>query len=175
MIKTTYLKINQSDYLLRRAALTTKLLIIPLRNAQLCAALYAEVGEPHYWNIYRVCWNQHAWEAYLGQPNIRISQIQLGSTTVGYLELKRTDDAIEIVNFGLLPQFQGRGMGRAALESVLAYGFSFGVTEIWLHTCSLDHPAALSNYYARGFQLVKEVGDNFLPLDPVPGSVQLAA
>jgi hypothetical protein len=26
---------------------------------------------------------------------------------------------------------------------------------VWLHTCSLDHPAALPNYMKRGFTLFK--------------------
>ncbi|MFJ3045329.1 GNAT family N-acetyltransferase [Herbaspirillum chlorophenolicum] len=176
MIKTTYLKIGRKEFLLNQSPFATmKLSVTPISDERLCAELYAEVGAPHYWNVYRVCWDLSDWQHYACQPNVQISQFQLAAKVVGYLELRHSDDAVEIVNFGLRPNFVGRGVGRAALEAALAHGFSFGVSEIWLHTCSLDHPAALSNYYARGFRLIKEDVDNFLPLDPIPGIVQLAA
>jgi hypothetical protein len=28
-------------------------------------------------------------------------------------------------------------------------------TRVWLHTCTLDHPAALANYLGRGFQVTR--------------------
>jgi hypothetical protein len=28
---------------------------------------------------------------------------------------------------------------------------------VWLHTCTLDSPAALPNYLARGFEVVRTV------------------
>jgi GNAT superfamily N-acetyltransferase len=61
---------------------------------------------------------------------------------------------VEIAYFGLAPAFQGRGLGRyllvrAAQEAWLAGG---GARRVWLHTCTLDHAAALPNYLARGFR-----------------------
>ena len=33
---------------------------------------------------------------------------------------------------------------------------SGGTTRVWLHTCTLDHPRALTNYLAGGFRVVRE-------------------
>jgi hypothetical protein len=58
--------------------------------------------------------------------------------------------------------------------------FEFGgpaIRRVWLHTCSLDHPAALANYQARGFRIfdtverLEEVPDG--PLEPWPGAQQI--
>ena len=57
----------------------------------------------------------------------------------GYFELKRCeDDSVEVAYFGLLPEYLGRGWGKH------------------LHTCTLDHPAALPNYMQRGFRQVQQ-------------------
>jgi hypothetical protein len=42
-------------------------------------------------------------------------------------------------------------LSRAVVEA-----WSMGATRVWLHTCTLDSPHALSNYRARGFQEFKQ-------------------
>jgi len=32
----------------------------------------------------------------------------------------------------------------------------YGPKRVWLHTCTLDHPAALPNYQKAGFAIYKE-------------------
>ena len=34
-----------------------------------------------------------------------------------------------------------------------AWSLKPAASRVWLHTCTLDHPAALANYLARGFQV----------------------
>ena len=34
--------------------------------------------------------------------------------------------------------------------------WALGPSRIWVHTCTLDHPAALPNYLSRGFRTVRE-------------------
>ena len=49
-----------------------------------------------------------------------------------------------------------------------------GAARDWVHTCSLDHPQALSNYQARGFRIYRteEKPENLPddPLEPWPGA-----
>jgi hypothetical protein len=40
---------------------------------------------------------------------------------------------------------------------------------VWVHTCSLDGPAALANYQTRGFTLYKEVVSEVDLPDEAPG------
>ena len=62
---------------------------------------------------------------------------------------------MEIAYFGLVPAAIGRGLGRALLTAAVDAAWSLKPvpSRVWLHTCTLDHPAALRNYLARGFQV----------------------
>lgn len=172
MIKTTYLKIDKDRFFASIKILenTMPVTAIPAHDSAACASLYKAVGKNHYWDIYRMAWTSYDWDIYLKDPSIDITSLRHNNKTIGYLELKKHDSTIEIVNFGLKPDCIGRGLGKIALEKALSYGFAFGVDEIWLHTCSLDHPAALKNYYARGFALTNEIVENFISLEPRPTS-----
>lgn len=135
-----------------------------------CSSMYLEVGKNQYWEIYRIGWTNLHWQRYLQREDIEISFVYgKDGVQIGYLELQtHPDTSVEIVNFGLRPAFIGKGFGGSALSLAIRRGFELGAARIWLHTCSLDHPSALKNYYARGFRLVREEVTNFLPLDVIP-------
>ena len=70
----------------------------------------------------------------------------------GYFELRRDrDGGVEIAYFGLLPEFTGRGLGGHLLTAAVERAWAPGPERVWLHTNTLDHPAALPNYLKRGF------------------------
>jgi len=77
-------------------------------------------------------------------------------TPAGYFELERDGDAVEIVSFGLLPAFIGRGLGKRLLDAAARRAWALGPQRVWVHTCSLDGPAALANYRGRGFEIYDE-------------------
>ena len=77
-------------------------------------------------------------------------------TPAGYFELQYQGDSVELYYFGLLPEFVGKGLGGALLSSALGEAWALEPKRVWVHTCSLDHPAALANYQARGFKVYKE-------------------
>ena len=60
---------------------------------------------------------------------------------------------IRATYFGLLPDFIGCGLGKHLLTSAVERAWATGANRIWVHTCTLDHPAAMPNYLKRGFQL----------------------
>jgi len=75
----------------------------------------------------------------------------------GYFELERhSDGSVEVAYFGLLPEFIGRGLGKHLLTVAVETAWSLDARRVWLHTCTLDDPAALPNYQARGFRPFKE-------------------
>jgi ribosomal protein S18 acetylase RimI-like enzyme len=135
-----------------------------------CAAMYSAVGKSQYWNIYRWGWNERDWQRYLERPGIEIAVVQgKGGSPVGYLEFQIHENAsIEILIFGLLPECIGHGLGGCALTLAVKHCLELQPDSVWLHTCSLDHPAALKNYYARGFKFVREERTNYLVLDERP-------
>ncbi len=76
--------------------------------------------------------------------------------------------------FGLLPSAIGKGFGTSLLSDAIIEARSFGCGRVWVHTCSLDHPAALPNYLGRGFA-VREVTETIeeipeQPLQPWQGA-----
>lgn len=105
----------------------------------------------------RLEWSWQAWWDFLNRPNVETWVAYQGATPVGYFELEQQDHGqAEIAYFGLLPDFVGKGLGRQLLEDAIAKAWALAESRIWLHTCTLDHPAALPNYLARGFRVFKE-------------------
>ena len=42
------------------------------------------------------------------------------------------------------------------LTKAVERAWALGASRVWLHTSSLDHTSALSNYLARGFSIWKQ-------------------
>ena len=136
--------------------------------------LYVSVGYPWCWHA-RLSWSHRQWLDYLEDPAVATWIGYDEGNPVGYFELAREPEgAVEIAYLGLLPRYVGRGLGKRLLGDAIAKASTFGDGRIWLHTCSLDHPAALPNYLARGFKVRKtEVVEEDLPdspLEPWPGA-----
>ena len=64
--------------------------------------------------------------------------------------------SIELVQFGLISEFIGQGLGKWFLQWTIDKAWSYQPKRFWLHTCTLDHPAALPNYTKAGFVLFKQ-------------------
>ncbi len=118
--------------------------------------LYTTVGAAWQWTD-RLSWTDAQWLAYLDRPALRTWLGYVAGTPVGYFELEHQRAAnVEIKSFGLLPQFIGQGLGGHLLTAAIEQAWCLGATRVWLHTCSLDGPAALRNYQARGFRVYHE-------------------
>ncbi|MGH7622939.1 MAG: GNAT family N-acetyltransferase [Gemmatimonadaceae bacterium] len=114
-------------------------------------ALYRDVGSSWHWHD-RDAWTDEELAAYLAKPNVHVWECLIGDETAGYFELSQADDgAVEIVYFGLVGAFIGRGLGGAMLTRAVQEAWALGALRVWLHTCTLDSPRALPNYLARGF------------------------
>ena len=113
--------------------------------------LYAEVGRRYHWRD-RLIWTDEQCRARIAQLNVEIWVLYTEGVPAGYFELeKHADGAVEIVYFGLLPEFVGRALGKQMLTAAAEKAWALGASRVWLHTCTLDNPAALPNYLKRGF------------------------
>lgn len=113
--------------------------------------LYAEVGKQFYWRD-RLTWSDDQIVKYLQGP-IWYWVLYHGGAPAGYFELKRhEDESVEIAYLGLMPHVIGNGFGKYLLSQAIEHAWALGTDRVWLHTCTLDHPAALPNYLKRGFQ-----------------------
>jgi GNAT superfamily N-acetyltransferase len=81
---------------------------------------------------------------------------------VGMLELDfREPHECELAFVGLIPELSGKGHGRWLLAEAISRGWRDGVRRVHVHTCSLDHPAALSAYRRAGFIPYKRAIERF--------------
>lgn len=114
--------------------------------------LYREVGRRYHW-MDRLGWTDEQLSGHLARSDIAVYVLGVEDGEAGWYELAmHPDRSIEIVYFGLIPAFHGRGLGRYLLAEAVARCWARSPERVWLHTCTLDDPAALPNYIARGFQ-----------------------
>lgn len=131
--------------------------------------LYTAVGGDWFWTD-RLDWTSERWLAWLERPEVETWVAYVEGTPAGYFELERQAGGdVELAYFGLLPRFIGRGLGGALLTAAIRRAWAMGASRVWVHTCSLDGPASLTNYQARGFRLYQtETFEKDLP-DESPG------
>ena len=120
-------------------------------------ALFREIGTPWLWQG-RLAMSDADLAAILDDPNVEVHvATRRDGTPVGLLELDfRVPSEFEIAYFGLAPGMTGNGHGAWLMAHCLRLGWSGGdtkrpITRGWVHTCDLDHPAALGFYQRQGF------------------------
>ena len=119
-------------------------------------AMYTAVGERWQWRD-RLLLTDQELEARLASPHVHVWPLRVESRFGGFFELQRYPDArVEIMYFGLAPDFIGRGLGGWLLTRAVEEAFALGASHVTLHTCTLDSPHALPNYLARGFVVMRE-------------------
>lgn len=118
--------------------------------------LYSEVGRNYHW-VDRLGWTNEQIRAYINQSSVTLWVLYCAGAPGGYFELRQhEDDSVEIAYFGLLEEFIGRGIGKYLLTIAALHAWKKTTNRIWVHTCTLDHPAALSNYLNRGFKQFRQ-------------------
>ena len=127
-----------------------------IASPELGRFLYTAVGRAWHWTD-RLSWPYSKWLAHLERPGVELWIAYLDGVIAGYVEIERQPEgSVEIVYFGLLRQFMGKGIGGLLLSDTAERAFRTGARRVWLHTCSLDSPRAIENYRARGFKLFNE-------------------
>jgi GNAT superfamily N-acetyltransferase len=141
---------------------------LPDCSPALFRQLYVEVGRNYHW-IDRLPWTDADIVAHLNQPEISLWLMTEDRATAGYFELRRCEDgSVEIAYFGLLPGFLGRSLGKHLLTCATEQAWADGANRVWLHTCTLDDPAAMPNYLKRGFRAFKTENYSVELIESVP-------
>ena len=102
--------------------------LVQPQDFQLNKFFYKNVGKKHNW-VDRLIWTENQW-------------------------IKYTSD--EKVKTYVLKKNQNKNLGSCLLSSAIRSSFLNKPRRVWLHTCSLDHKNALTNYIARGMKIFKK-------------------
>jgi GNAT superfamily N-acetyltransferase len=139
--------------------------------------LFRLVGAPWLW-FSRLVMEDAKLAEIIQNPNVELFAVQDGNgRDVGMLELDfREDGECELAFVGLLPELSGLGHGRWLLEEAVRRAWRDSVDRVHVHTCTLDHPAALAAYRRAGFTPFKRAIERFpdprllgiLPADCAP-------
>jgi GNAT superfamily N-acetyltransferase len=115
--------------------------------------LYLAVGGSWFW-VERSGWTRERWKAHLETSGVQLWVGYLNGAPFGFHELNfRQDGSVLIAYFGLFQDFIGTGCGAHLLSDAIRRCWDSHATRIHVYTCELDHPNALPNYLARGFDL----------------------
>jgi len=139
--------------------------------------LFRRIGQPWLW-FSRLVMAEDRLRAILDDPGIEIYAVtDRAGIELGILELDfRVDATCELSFFGLVPELNGKGHGNWLMHQALTLAWRKGVTRVWVHTCTLDHPGALGFYRRHGFVPFKRMVETFadprlagiLPRDAAP-------
>jgi GNAT superfamily N-acetyltransferase len=144
--------------------------------------LFRAIGEDWMW-FSRLVMPDAALKAIIGDPLVETYALADHGRDIGLLELDfRSRGECELSFFGLIPEAIGRGVGRFLMNEAIRRAFRRPIRRLFVHTCSLDHPQALTFYVRSGFLPYKrsiEVADDprlkgFLPLDAAPRAPVIA-
>lgn len=155
-VTTYYLEMLSPDALIAKPPVDgLEIRSVEVPQFQFNRFLYQLIGEVWQWTD-KLSWTDEQWTALVDSENHQTWVAYYQGAIAGYYELTKEGESVEILYFGLAPQFIGKGFGGYLLSSAIQSAWNWeGVERVWVHTCSLDHPNALANYQARGFSLYK--------------------
>ena len=125
--------------------------------------LFRHIGARWLW-FSRLIMDEHALAAIIRHPDVEIYRVEDPGRpeSAGMLELDfRSRGECELAFVGLIPELAGQGFGRWLIEEALDLAWRDGVERVHVHTCSLDHPAALAAYRRAGFVPFKRAIETF--------------
>jgi GNAT superfamily N-acetyltransferase len=124
--------------------------------------LFRAVGARWLW-FSRLIMREAALRAIIDHPEVELFEARDGAAVVGMLELDlRIAGECELSFVGLIPEYAGKGYGRWLLAEAVARAWREEVSRVHVHTCSLDHPAALGAYCRAGFVPVGRKIETFI-------------
>ncbi len=115
-------------------------------------SVFQRVGESWLWHS-RLTMPDSQLIGILNDPLVESFVLFDAGRQAGILELDfRTAAECELAFIGLTPECIGKAVGQSMMANAIARAWAKPITRFWLHTCSSDHPKALSFYMRSGFK-----------------------
>ena len=113
--------------------------------------LYETVGSRWGWHT-RAEMTDTELLAVIADPLVDVFVLYMGGVPAGFFELdRRTGGEVELVHFGLAPDFIGRGLGKMLLASAVETAWDHDPERVWVKSTNRDHPRGLLTYQWAGF------------------------
>ena len=158
-VERNYLEINFIKDLKEPSDLPEKysISLVDPFDFQLNKFFYKNIGKNHHW-VDRLVWTEKQWINYVSDKNVKTYVLKNEKDLAGYFELilHQEKNEVEIAYLGLLKEYQNKKLGSYLLTAAIKNSFLNNPKRVWVHTCSLDHKNALSNYVARGMKIFKK-------------------
>jgi len=124
--------------------------------------LFRLVGAPWLWFSRLILDDAHL-ASIIQHPKVELySVLDENGREAGMVELDfREAGECELAFVGLVPELSGKGHGRWLLAQAVSRAWREDVDRVHVHTCSLDHPAALAAYRRAGFTPYKRAIERF--------------
>jgi GNAT superfamily N-acetyltransferase len=124
--------------------------------------LFRLVGAPWLW-FSRLILDDSKLANIITDPQVLLcSVIDARGREVGLLELDfRNRGECELAFVGLATELAGKGHGKWLLSEAVQLAWRDDVERVHVHTCSLDHPAALAAYRRIGFRAYRRAIERF--------------
>lgn len=142
----------------------------PIPDSPLRLERWAPVDPARYRALFRRVGGKWLWFSRLAMDDATLlakladvhAVIETDGSAAGLLELDFRVDGECLIRFlGLAPELAGQGHGKWLFAQALALGWRPEVRRLRVHTCSLDHPAALPSYLRAGFRAYSRAFESF--------------
>ena len=164
-VKRFFLEIKKKEFLNHPPSFPkkTKVYLDKKKDININKFFYRQIGKDHFWRD-RLLWSDKEWYKYVNNLNLDTGIIQYNDNLIGFFEqeLHQEKNEIELIQMGILKEYQGKKFGSFLLEYILHKAFYKNIERVWVHTCSLDHKNALSNYLSKGLKVFKEETIDFM-------------
>jgi len=114
--------------------------------------LYDAVGRDYNWTGRKLLSDEEL-SRDIHDPAVEVCVLRVNGEVAGFVELdSRKPPDGEITMGGIVPAHHGKKRGPYLLNWAIEYAWrEKRPRRLWLHTCTLDHPKALSIYLKGGF------------------------
>ncbi|HLN52309.1 MAG TPA: GNAT family N-acetyltransferase [Lentimicrobium sp.] len=117
--------------------------------------MYKAVGGGYNW-VDRILMPELKLKEILQSIHTELLLLSYNGDPAGFAECSHAvEGETELVYFGLTEKYTGRKAGFPFLMKVIRECWKYPINRLWLHTCDLDHPAALPMYQKAGFVVYK--------------------
>jgi GNAT superfamily N-acetyltransferase len=118
--------------------------------------LYGTVGRDWLW-IERRDMGEEQLAEQIHREGVEVWVLYANGVPAGFFELDfGGGTSVDLVYFGLMPEWTGRRIGPWLLGEAVTQAFNRGAQRLNVNTCTLDHPRALQLYQRLGFEPVAQ-------------------